>query len=188
MLKSERNFTLRSTAAYCSCCLRLFLSVVNLSKTGRGRVPYEAGFQGRSSTSRSGWFQRIPRQVLLAHVGSQGLIIISHWHKFHPDSAGFGRKQRIPHIRAAIVFRPSQHAHIYEMPIAGEWPVPLDPRMRDADDVGLREIQQVFEKAVRTGGFPEKFIHFTRRAVAEQHLAITQSQSACAWKCPQPGF
>ena len=104
-------------------------------------------------------------QAFLAHLRGQSAIII-----LYRDKLDFKVRSRfqksIPNVGTAVVFRPAQYAHIDEVTIVRQSPMPFEAGVRGQDHVGVVRRRQMVEEMRGTGRFPKEFVHPSRTAVA----------------------
>ena len=85
-------------------------------------------------------------------------------------------QERVPDGGPAVIFRPAQNADVDEVPIAGQPPMPLDPRVRTENDVRLITFGQVLEEMGRSRRLPEKLVRAPRAAMTEEKAVTAQGQ------------
>ena len=82
-------------------------------------------------------------------------------------------QERVPNMGRTVVFGPAEDAHIDQVATLRQAALPFDAGVGDEHDVDLVFVSQHLEEMCGGGTFPQKLIHLSRTAVAEQHLKRT---------------
>src|SRR5262249_15304318 len=92
-----------------------------------------------------------------------------------------GGQDRVPDVGGAVVLGAADDAHVDGVLPGGQWPVPLDARVRAEEDIGRRLPEEAPEEPVGRGGVPEELVDHARRAVAHEDAMRSQAHA------PMPG-
>ena len=94
--------------------------------------------------------------------------------------------ERVPDVCCTVVLRSAEDTDIDEPPTTGQFPLPVDSRVRSENQIGLGLVCQPVEKVSTRGRFPEELVGLPGTSVAKQHTRAVHLEADLRWQLPHP--